>query len=241
MKKTLLLLIILLTFGAGFAFYRDIPVDNPYYEAIKKALDNGIFTVIYNADKFEGDTPVTRFEMAVMVNKLLDYTDESKIPLVGELNRIAQSLDVMEKHLSALSKTFEEVSDKAELSLRIAQEMEENFNAFLKKYDSRVDEVDQRLAELSMNLNSIEKAVKNIEVNINDITNEISEHGTRISKLESELEKADLVEMKDMVKTNNSELNRLSKDIDSINSQMRIYMISLLLVGILATIGIFIK
>jgi len=240
-KKTLLLLIILLTFGAGFAFYRDIPVDNPYYEAIKKALDNGIFTVIYNADKFEGDTPVTRFEMAVMVNKLLDYTDESKIPLVGELNRIAQSLDVMEKHLSALSKTFEEVSDKAELSLRIAQEMEENFNAFLKKYDSRVDEVDQRLAELSMNLNSIEKAVKNIEVNINDITNEISEHGTRISKLESELEKADLVEMKDMVKTNNSELNRLSKDVDSINSQMRIYMISLLLVGILATIGIFIK
>jgi len=240
-KKTLLLLIILLTFGAGFAFYRDIPVDNPYYEAIKKALDNGIFTVIYNADKFEGDTPVTRFEMAVMVNKLLDYTDESKIPLVGELNRIAQSLDVMEKHLSALSKTFEEVSDKAELSLRIAQEMEENFNAFLKKYDSRVDEVDQRLAELSMKLDSIEKAVKNIEVNINDITNEISEHGTRISKLESELEKADLVEMKDMVKTNNSELNRLSKDIDSINSQMRIYMISLLLVGILATIGIFIK
>ncbi|MBO8166809.1 MAG: hypothetical protein H0Z25_06305 [Kosmotoga sp.] len=241
MKKTLLLLIILFAFGAGFAFYRDIPVDNPYYEAIKKALDNGIFTVIYNADKFEGDTPVTRFEMAVMVNKLLDYTDESKIPLVGELNRIAQSLDVMEKHFSALSKTFEEVSDKAELSLRIAQEMEENFNAFLKKYDSRVDEVDQRLAELSMNLNSIEKAVKNIEVNINDITNEISEHGTRITKLESELEKADLVEMKDMVKTNNSELNRLSKDVDSINSQMRIYMISLLLVGILATIGIFIK
>ena len=119
--------------------------------------------------------------------------------------------------------------------------MEENFNAFLKKYDSRVDEVDQRLAELSMKLDSIEKAVKNIEVNINDITNEISEHGTRITKLESELEKADLVEMKDMVKTNNSELNRLSKDIDSINSQMRIYMISLLLVGILATIGIFIK
>ncbi|OAA30988.1 hypothetical protein AT15_08395 [Kosmotoga arenicorallina S304] len=235
MKKNLILLIVLAVAGIGFAFYTDISADNPYYAAIQRAVNSGIFTAVYDdAEKFEGITPVTRFEMAVMINKLLDYTDESKIPLVTELNKIALDLEAMEKH-------FSEFSNKAELSLRVAQEMEENFTRFLEKYDLRVNEVDKHLSELSMKLDEIETAVKTIEENINGISLVINSHEEKIEKLESELKEANLSEMKDTVKTNTSELNRLSKDIDSISSQMRIYMISLLLIGVLATIGIFIK
>lgn len=235
MKKNLILLIVLAVAGIGFAFYTDISADNPYYAAIQRALNSGIFTAVYDdAEKFEGITPVTRFEMAVMINKLLDYSDESKISLISELSKIAKNLDITERHFRELSETFEDVSDKTELSLRIAQKLEEKFTKFLEEYELRVNEVDEHLSK-------IETAVKTIEENINGISLVITRHEEKIEKLESELNEANLSEMKDMVKTNTSELNRLSKDIDSISSQMRIYMISLLLIGVLATIGIFIK
>ncbi|AKI97284.1 S-layer homology domain-containing protein [Kosmotoga pacifica] len=239
MRRTFALLAILLTFGVAFALYSDISIDNPYYDAIKKALDNGIFTAVYNTEKFEGNNPVTRFEMAVMINKLLDYVDESQNPLVTGFNSLTERLVSIEKNLNELSNSLKNISDEAELSMRISQKLEEVFNSFIEEYNPWAAEVNSSIEAYSKRLDVIESKLESLEEGVGQLSLELSAYGNRIAKLEATLEKANLEEIKSNVESNSRELNKISKDLDSVNSQLRIYTISLLLVGIIAAIGLF--
>lgn len=70
-----LLLLSLAAFGAGSALAANNPVDVPpshwAYQAVKQMIDKG-YLQLYQDQSFQGDKPVDRFTLAVVVSKILN-------------------------------------------------------------------------------------------------------------------------------------------------------------------------
>ena len=70
-----LLLMSLAVFGAGSALAANNPVDVPpshwAYQAVKQMIDKG-YLQLYQDQSFQGDKPVDRFTLAVVVSKILN-------------------------------------------------------------------------------------------------------------------------------------------------------------------------
>lgn len=67
--------------------FKDVPKDNWAAEAVQKMADSGVLKG-YPDDKFHGDKPVTRYELAVALERMIAYIQESQKPLVTKEEKL---------------------------------------------------------------------------------------------------------------------------------------------------------
>ena len=67
---------------AGSTF-RDVPADHWAADAVKQMSDTGI-VVGYPDGKFRGDKPVTRYELAITLERFVHFVEASRAPLVKD-------------------------------------------------------------------------------------------------------------------------------------------------------------
>jgi hypothetical protein len=63
--------------------FRDVPADHWASDAVKQMSDSGI-VVGYPDGKFKGDKPVTRYELAITLERFVHFVEASRAPLVKD-------------------------------------------------------------------------------------------------------------------------------------------------------------
>ena len=78
MKKTLILTAFLMVFAVSYAFsvtLVDVPSGHWAEDAVEKLIDSGLVEG-YPDKTFKGDRPLTRYEYAMVVSRMLDKMDK---------------------------------------------------------------------------------------------------------------------------------------------------------------------
>ena len=120
--------------------FKDLPKDHWAYEAVNDLVDKGIISG-YSDELFKGENKVTRYEMAVIVNKVLKYVSKNdetiKTSEIAELleskndeNIEPQTVKEIEKTLQNLIKEFSDElkeinDDKIQLERSITLQVKE--------------------------------------------------------------------------------------------------------------------
>ncbi len=122
MKKNLIALVVLINFCmAGVALaatsssVKDVPLDSWAYPAVQQLIKVGLINA-YPDNTFRGDKPISRYEMAQLVDKALQNEDKATreqkalidklaIELALELNKIDTRVTTLEQNQSSLKIT----------------------------------------------------------------------------------------------------------------------------------------
>lgn len=151
----------------------DVPADHWAVEAIRDLFTRGIF-VGYPDDSFRGDRAVTRYELAVVLSRLLqnlpDDVDTSNFVTRTELQNTLQNYPTK----TELQTTLQNYVTKTEFENRLAtlatkadiarlQSLVDSLRADLTALGVRVDDVQRRLAALETRVGNLEERVTRLE------------------------------------------------------------------------------
>lgn len=121
MKKKHLASLIALVFSAGVAgtsfaatdSFSDVPKDHWAYAAIQTLVKNKVIEG-FDDDTFRGDRPLTRFEMALIVENALDKAEKGDALSKAAINKLKQEFAPELKNLGARVDKVEKKVDKIE-------------------------------------------------------------------------------------------------------------------------------
>lgn len=85
---TILCLVLLLPCAAFSEEFSDVPKDHWAAEAVQKLADSGVIQG-YPDDTFHGDKPVTRYELAVALERMIAYIQDSSKPLINQEEQLS--------------------------------------------------------------------------------------------------------------------------------------------------------
>jgi hypothetical protein len=91
--------------------FSDVPQNHWAADAVKKMSDSGIM-VGYPQGKFQGEKPVTRYELAVTLERFVHFVEASRAPLVDDAKK-AKSATPSPKAPPAKPKAQSKVTTKA--------------------------------------------------------------------------------------------------------------------------------
>ncbi|MCD6442394.1 MAG: S-layer homology domain-containing protein [Thermotogae bacterium] len=178
--------LIFLMFIAVFAFatlpFKDVPPNHWAYDAVKILTEAGVLSGMPDGT-FQGNKPLTRYQAAVMLKRLLDYISKNMKAggvSTDELGRILAELEALKASLTSLSdftKTNrDEISNlKIELeNLRATQgtgapglkELEQNFGRLelkVGRLETTYSRLDDQMKTLASEVASVSGKLKNVE------------------------------------------------------------------------------
>lgn len=213
-----LLLILIFTVGAFAQEFDDVPRDHWAYDSVQTLSERGYLS-LYSGEDFNGDEPLTRYEMAEIIANVLENTvggtasenlSEEDVDVIREL-----SLEFRDELVTVAQKQkdFEERLKAAEDTNQIQDEDISNINVRVSELQEEVQEIADhitRLAELEENVSGLDNQISSLEEELNSIKEEgassqkmqelednqsvnltkIEELEDRISELEAEKESA---------------------------------------------------
>ena len=96
------LLLSLSTFASA-AEFKDVPKDHWAAEAVQKVADAGIMQG-YPDKTFKGDKPVTRFELAVALERFVEFIQQSRKPLEKPTESSSKGAEIGERRAESPAK-----------------------------------------------------------------------------------------------------------------------------------------
>jgi chromosome segregation ATPase len=172
MKKVMTLLIMLSLVAFLFGF-EDLNEDHWAYPAVNKLYEEGILEGIFEGDVFEGSTSVSRFELAVTLQNIMDYIDDGDKTNAEKL----VALETRVKSLESIENSFEDLDVKTESNLRLLTALE-------KKVEEHYSELNKKYSDLSYKFSSLEEEVSGFGNRLSSLENEMIEVKNRLSSIE---------------------------------------------------------
>ena len=156
--------------------FKDVPSNHWAASAVKYLTDLGIISGI-KPDTFGGDLYVTRYQVAVLLYKLIQALQAGKIALptadVEELKDLVSQLQDelklvganVEDLMSALQDLDSRVSDlESAVQEKVsAEDVESMIQESLADVTSRLDDLDSRISDLDTRVSDLESAVQSME------------------------------------------------------------------------------
>lgn len=171
MKKVMTLLIMLSL--AAFLFgFEDLNEDHWAYSAVNELYEEGILEGIFEGGVFEGNTSVSRFELAVTLKNIMDYVDNGDETIVEKLVALETSV----KSLESIENSFEDLDVKTESNLRLLTALE-------KKVEEHYTELNKKYSDLSVRFSSAEKGLSGFENRVSGLENEMAEVKNSLSRV----------------------------------------------------------
>ncbi|MFW6119552.1 MAG: S-layer homology domain-containing protein [Petrotogales bacterium] len=246
MKKVMTLLIMLSL--AAFLFgFTDLNEDHWAYTAVNELYKEGILEGIYEEDVFEGSTAVSRFELAITLQNIMDYVDDGDKTNAEKL----VALETRVKALESIENLFEDLDVKTESNLRLLTALENKVDKNYSELTSKYSELSKQLGNLENKISGFEKRVSALE----DKIGKIDENEERIVKLEdhyntlsetiksvnSKANEALSVAQKASEKVNNLEsgVGENSRSVSNLRTTINILIIANVVILIIALVGLF--
>ncbi|MFN2340328.1 MAG: S-layer homology domain-containing protein [Halanaerobium sp.] len=204
-KNIILLSLLLILIFSGGAFaqeFDDVPRDHWAYDSVQTLADQGYLS-LYSGEDFNGEEPLTRYEMAEIIANLLENTvggtaaedlSEEDVEVIREL-----SLEFRDELVTVAQrqKDFEEKLADIEDTNQIQDEDISNINADLAEMREDVQNVsnlEASIDEIDSQINSIEEELTAIQEEgassqkLQELEDNQSVNMTRIEELENRIE-----------------------------------------------------
>ncbi len=204
----LLSLLLILMFSAGLSAqeFEDVPRDHWAYDSVQTLAEEGYLS-LYSGEDFNGEEPLTRYEMAEIIANILENSvggtaaedlSEEDVDVIREL-----SLEFRDELVTVAQrqKDFEEKLAELEDTNQIQNEDISNINADLAE-----------MREDVQNVSNLEESVDQIDSQIAGLEEELAtvqEEGASNQKLE---------DLEDSQSTNLSRIEELENRIDELES-----------------------
>ncbi|MFO7882364.1 MAG: S-layer homology domain-containing protein [Kosmotogaceae bacterium] len=246
MKKVMTLLIMLSL--AAFLFgFTDLNEGHWAYSAVNELYEEGILEGIYEDDVFDGSKAVSRFELAVTLQNILDYVDDGDKTNAEKL----VSLETRVKALESIEDSFEDLDVKTESNLRLLtaleNKVEKNYNELSNKYSDLVRQfgtLENKISGFEKRVSALEEGIKKTDKNEERIVELESLYNTLVDRINDVNKKADealSVARTASEKVNNleSQINQNSRSMRNLGSTINILIIANVVILIIALVGLF--
>jgi DNA repair exonuclease SbcCD ATPase subunit len=186
-----LVLILIFTVGAFAQQFDDVPRDHWAYDSVQTLAERGYLS-LYSGEDFNGDQPLTRYEMAEIIANVLENAvggtasqnlSEEDVDVIREL-----SLEFRDELVTVAQKQkeFEERLNNAEDTNQIQDEDIANINVRVSEMQEEVQGIADhitKLAELEENVNGLDNQISSLEEELNAIKEE-GASGQKLQELE---------------------------------------------------------
>ncbi|MEC9490863.1 MAG: S-layer homology domain-containing protein [Halanaerobiales bacterium] len=180
-----LLLILVFSVGALAQQFDDVPRDHWAYDSVQMLADKGYLS-LYSGEDFNGEQPLTRYEMAEIIANVLENTTAGG---TASQNLSEEDVDVIRKlslefrdelvKVAERQKEFEQRLNNLEDKNQIQDEDIANINVRVSKMQEKV----QKVSGLEESVNQINNQISSIEDQLTTIQEE-GLSGKQIQKLE---------------------------------------------------------
>jgi len=168
-----LVLVVSLTVAAGASPFPDVPAYHWAYDAVKVVADLEIYEG-YPDGEFKGDDPLSRYESALVVARLLTVVD-AKIQSEIEAAGLGASDDVLREVVTKI------IEKEGALT---GEQAEQKFEDFLKAVSALRDEFKAELAILAPKLDALSSLVATNAADIADLKDEVAANKSAIKELD---------------------------------------------------------
>jgi len=197
-----LLVILVFSLGVSAQQFDDVPRDHWAYDSVQTLAERGYLS-LYSGEDFNGDEPLTRYEMAEIIANVLENTvggsasqslSEEDVDVIRELSlefrdelvTVAERQRNFEERLKSLEDTNQiQDEDIANINVRVS-EMQEDVQKVSSLAES-VNEIDSQIASLEDQLAAIQEEGLSGD-QLQDLEDTQSVNMTRIQELENRIE-----------------------------------------------------
>lgn len=186
-----LLLILVFSLGVSAQQFDDVPRDHWAYDSVQTLAERGYLS-LYSGEDFNGEEPLTRYEMAEIIANVLENTvggsasqnlSEEDVDVIREL-----SLEFRDELVTVAQrqKDFEQRLKNAEDTNQIQDEDIANINVRVSEMQEEVQEIADhitKLAELEENVSGLDNQISSLEEELNAVKEE-GVSGERLQELE---------------------------------------------------------
>ncbi|RAK11191.1 S-layer family protein [Halanaerobium saccharolyticum] len=198
-----LLLILIFSVGAFAQQFDDVPRDHWAYDSVQTLAERGYLS-LYSGEDFNGEEPLTRYEMAEIIANVLENTtaggtasqslSEEDVDVIRELSlefrdelvTVAERQKNFEERLNSLEDTNQiQDEDIANINVRVS-EMQEDVQK-VSSLEESVNQIDSQIASLEDELAAIQEEGLSGE-QLQELEDNQSVNMTRIEELENRIE-----------------------------------------------------
>ncbi len=207
MREKVLILCLLFVFFSAFttqAKVEDIPEDHWAYDIVIDLVDRG-FLALYDDETFRGQEDVTRYQMAEIIARILDYIDQYDVTLTEvdvenlrkltvefreELVALTEEIAFLQERLEGVEEfnviTAEDLGMFHHEQQRLQKEVSELVNEIVLLYalEEQLEEVDRRILEYESLINVMEKEIYESHTQIKELRDEIERNQETIESLQ---------------------------------------------------------
>lgn len=124
------------TGSEGLAAFSDVPVNDWAYTAVNKLATDGIIEG-YNNSAFQGATPISRYEMAILIARAMTKVEKANATDKEIIKKLGIEYDAELKKIGAVDQRIKTVNDKEDKSDRIKFSGE--FYTMLINFNDRIE------------------------------------------------------------------------------------------------------
>ena len=240
MKKLISILLILTCFISFNSFsvnaeeLKDVPDNHWAYKSVKKLIDKGYLS-LYEDGTFKGNNKVSRYELAVIIARMLDDIQDTGTQVSEEdadtLRKLSlefrdELVDLAKKHNNLL-KRLKSVEDKNIIQSDAIGNNREKINNIDKEISSIIDSI-LELKKLNDEIDKLNKEIKeqnititNLKESLNKNKSSISDINSKMNNISSEIENKDAIkDLKDQQSVTVTNVHSLKNKVNTLNEKI---------------------
>ena len=198
-----ILLVLIFSVGAFAQEFDDVPRDHWAYDSVQNLAEKGYLS-LYSGEDFNGEQPLTRYEMAEIISNVLDNTisgsnsknlSDKDVDVIrklslefrDELVTVAERQKDFEERLNNIEDTNQiQNEDISNINVRVS-EMQEDVQK-VSGLEESINEIDSQISKLEDELATIQKEGASTQ-KLQELEDNQSVNMTRIEELENRIEK----------------------------------------------------
>ncbi len=217
-KSLTLILIFILIFSTGVSAVnlKDVPKNHWAYKSVKELVEEGYLT-LYEDGTFSGEKKVSRYELAVLVARILDNISQ------GKKEADIQDVETLRKLSLEFRDELVEIAKQQEIFKGSLIEVQKKVNIIqnedISQIHERINGLDNKISaingvnsKISANEKEIEKIIDNI-IKIKNLEEEVTKLKTQVNSLATDLNETNL-KVKEREKTIAELKNNMDKNLN---------------------------
>lgn len=204
-----LLLVLIFSVGALAQQFDDVPRDHWAYDSVQNLAEKGYLS-LYSGEDFNGEEPLSRYEMAEIINNILENATIGS----GAQNLSEEDVDIIRE----LSLEFrDELVSVAERQKNFEERLN-NIEDINQIQDEDISNINVRVSEMEEDVNK----VSNLEESVNDINSQISNLEKELETIQDEgVTDSKLQELEDNQSVNMTKIQELENRIEELESEKK--------------------
>jgi len=214
MKKVLLAVTLLVAVFVYAQSFSDVPVNHWAYEAVTTLAKLGIVSGMPDGT-FQGNNPMTRYQVAVAMKKLLDYLTQQV-----EKTTSAADLQTLIKRISAVEDLVSTALNKAQKSSEQIAATDQTLQTVLAEISNLKSTVVE-IAQVKRDMPTMIAASENKMMTMyNQLSAKVSQVEKSVSDLQAQISSQVMAQLKGNIDTINSNISSLNGKVDSLAARI---------------------